>query len=81
MPGQSTHTKRRFGIGSFHNRYFVGRGIDVGGGRDPLAINAHAFARITHLEVWDAPQGDAQYFATMWQIYASGETPRPFAVS
>jgi SAM-dependent methyltransferase len=63
MPGQSTHTKRRYGIGAFHSRYFVGRGIDVGGGTDPLSANAHAFALITRVDVWDTPQGDAQKLA------------------
>ena len=63
MPGQSTHTKRRFSIGAFHNRYFVGRGIDVGGGHDPLTINGHAFRLITSIDIWDVPQGDAQVLA------------------
>ncbi len=63
MPGQSTHTKRRYGIGAFHARYFVGRGLDVGGGHDPLEINAHAFRLISRVDVWDQQQGDAQFLA------------------
>jgi len=65
MPGQSTHSKRRYGIGAFHSRYFVGVGLDVGGGHDPLTNNAHAFRLIRGIKVWDQPQGDAQYLATL----------------
>jgi SAM-dependent methyltransferase len=65
MPGQSSHTKRRFGIGAFHNRYFVGAGLDVGAGHDPLTTNASAFRLISSLAVWDRPQGDAQFLATL----------------
>jgi len=63
MPGQSTHSKRRYAIGNFHSRYFVGRGLDVGGGIDPLSNCAHAFRLITGVDVWDVQQGDAQYLA------------------
>jgi hypothetical protein len=34
---QSKAAKRRFQIGAFHQRYFVGHGIDIGGRPDPLA--------------------------------------------
>ena len=65
MPGQSTHSKRRYGLGAFHSRYFVGRGLDVGGGHDSLANNAHAFGLIRDIRTWDMPQGDAQYLASL----------------
>ena len=65
MPGQSTHSKRRYGIGAFHSRYFVGNGVDVGGGHDPLTNNAHAFGLIKSIQIWDMPQGDAQYLASL----------------
>ena len=35
---QSKAAKRRFDDGAFQSRYFVGRGIDIGGGPDPLGI-------------------------------------------
>jgi SAM-dependent methyltransferase len=65
MPGQRSHTKRRFGIGAFHIRYFVGAGLDVGSGHDPLTRNASAFRLIHSLAIWDRPQGDAQFLATV----------------
>lgn len=62
---QSKAAKRRFGIGSFHNRYFVGHGIDVGGKPDPLGQYAGIFARMLSVRTWDMEDGDAQYMATV----------------
>ena len=60
---QSKAAKRRFAIGAFHNRYFVGNGIDVGGKPDPLGQYAGIFARMASCRTWDLEDGDAQFMA------------------
>ncbi|MEW6428685.1 MAG: methyltransferase domain-containing protein [Thermodesulfobacteriota bacterium] len=60
---QSKAAKRRFGIPAFHNRYFVGHGIDVGGKPDPLGQYAGMFARMLSARTWDMEDGDAQQMA------------------
>lgn len=57
---QSKSAKRRFSIGAFHNRYFVGHGIDVGGKPDPLSQYIGIFPRMLSVRIWDMPDGDAQ---------------------
>ncbi len=58
---QSKSAKRRFSIGAFHNRYFVGNGIDVGGKPDPLGQYAGIFPWMASVQTWDLEDGDAQY--------------------
>lgn len=58
---QSKAAKRRFAIGAFHNRYFVGHGIDVGGKPDPLGQYAGIFSRMASARTWDLEDGDAQF--------------------
>ncbi len=58
---QSKAAKRRFGIGAFHNRYFVGHGIDVGGKPDPLGQYSGIFPQMLSARTWDLEDGDAQY--------------------
>ena len=58
---QSKSAKRRFDIGAFHSRYFVGHGIDVGGKPDPLGQYAGIFSRMLSARTWDMEDGDAQY--------------------
>ena len=60
---QSKAAKRRFGIGSFHNRYFVGHGIDVGGKPDPLGQYSGIFPLMLSARTWDMEDGDAQFMA------------------
>jgi len=60
---QSKAAKRRFAIGAFHNRYFVGNGIDVGGKPDPLGQYAGIFGRMASCRTWDLEDGDAQFMA------------------
>ncbi|MFZ5775052.1 MAG: methyltransferase domain-containing protein [Thermodesulfobacteriota bacterium] len=60
---QSKAAKRRFGIGAFHNRYFVGHGVDIGGGPDPLGQYAGIFPLMASCRTWDMEDGDAQYMA------------------
>lgn len=54
---------RRSRDGNFVARYFVGRGIDIGGAPDPLALQGEFFPRITELRAWDIKDGDAQLMA------------------
>ncbi|MBA3015308.1 MAG: class I SAM-dependent methyltransferase [Proteobacteria bacterium] len=58
---QSKAAKRRVTIPAFHNRYFVGHGIDIGGKPDPLGQYSGFFARMQSALTWDIDDGDAQY--------------------
>ncbi len=58
---QSKAAKRRFNDGAFHSRYFVGKGIDIGGAPDPLAQYAGMFLGIKEVRTWDLEDGDAQF--------------------
>ncbi|MBF0461497.1 MAG: methyltransferase domain-containing protein, partial [Magnetococcales bacterium] len=63
MHEQSKAAKRRFNDGSFHNRWFVGHGIDIGGKPDPLAQHTNIFRGIDSVRIWDLQDGDAQLMA------------------
>lgn len=56
---------RRLGDSRFVRSYFVGRGIDIGGGPDPLQIYKEFFPLLQSVETWDWEQGDAQYMASV----------------
>jgi SAM-dependent methyltransferase len=58
---QSKSARRRYFDGAFHSRYFVGRGIDIGGKPDPLSQYVGIFPRLLQVGVWDIENGDAQY--------------------
>ncbi len=58
---QSKAAKRRFNLGEFHNKYFVGTGIDIGGKPDPLGQYAGVFPKMAGVRTWDLEDGDAQY--------------------
>lgn len=60
---QSKAAKRRYGDGLFHSRYFVGRGVDIGGKPDPLALYKGIFPLMGEVRTWDLEDGDAQYMA------------------
>ena len=45
---------------NFSNRYFVGNGLDIGGGPDPLGLYIELFPRMKGIKVWDKNDGDAQ---------------------
>jgi SAM-dependent methyltransferase len=62
---QSKAAKRRFYDGLFHARYFVGKGIDIGGGPDPLGQYAGVFARMQDVRTWDFNDGDAQWMESV----------------
>jgi SAM-dependent methyltransferase len=58
---QSKAAKRRFNDGIFHTRYFVGRGIDIGGAPDPLSQYKGIFGLMGVVRTWDMGDGDAQH--------------------
>jgi hypothetical protein len=66
MGGQQTMQEcgkaalRRLHQPNYATRYFVGHGIDIGGGDDPLSLYTELFPRIASVTDWDWEQGDAQ---------------------
>jgi len=54
---------RRLADANFSRRYFVGRGVDIGGKPDPLAIYQPLFTQMTDVRTWDLEDGDAQYMS------------------
>lgn len=54
---------RRLADPNFTNRYFVGRGLDIGGKPDPLALYQGLFSRMGDVRTWDWDDGDAQFLA------------------
>jgi SAM-dependent methyltransferase len=55
---------RRLADAKFASRYFVGRGLDVGGKPDPLALYLELFPRATSIRTWDWEDGDAQFLGS-----------------
>jgi SAM-dependent methyltransferase len=47
----------------FANTYFVGNGIDIGCGPDPLTKYSQQFPLMTGIKEWDVADGDAQVMA------------------
>lgn len=61
IPGvTSISILRRVHDARFATRYFVGDGLDIGGGMDSLALCREFFPLIKHLFVYDQNHGDAQ---------------------
>jgi SAM-dependent methyltransferase len=58
--GTALSMQRRAHDSRFATRYFVGHGLDVGGGHDSLALYIELFPLIRNVVIYDAPQGDAQ---------------------
>jgi SAM-dependent methyltransferase len=54
---------RRLADANFSRRYFVGRGVDIGGKPDPLALYRPLFEKVTDIRTWDLEDGDAQLMA------------------
>lgn len=52
---------RRLSDPNFINRYFVGRGLDIGGKPDPLCLYQGLFCKMGSVRTWDLEDGDAQY--------------------
>jgi SAM-dependent methyltransferase len=57
---QSKAARRRYLDGAFQTRFFVGEGIDIGAGNDPLGQYRDMFPAITSIRHWDMDDGDAQ---------------------
>jgi len=51
---------RRMREPNFVNRYFVGSGLDVGGGPDPLGLYRELFPKLRGVRTFDREDGDAQ---------------------
>ena len=49
----------------YSTRYFVGDGIDIGCGPDPLGQYYEFFPLMRSCRPWDLPDGDAQYLETI----------------
>lgn len=65
MTGTSKALMRRVHDQRFATRYFVGVGIDIGCGSDPIAQYHEQFPLIESVKNWDLPDGDAQYLSTV----------------
>ncbi|MDR5741954.1 class I SAM-dependent methyltransferase [Caballeronia sp. LZ029] len=52
---------RRLLDARFGNRWLVGKGLDIGGGNDSIALYRALFPRIESVTVYEWAQGDAQY--------------------
>ncbi len=62
VPGAtSISMQRRLADHRFATRYFVGQGLDVGGGTDTLALFQEFFPLATSISRYDIENGDAQY--------------------
>lgn len=56
---------RRLYDSRYATRYFVGKGIDIGAGPDPLGQYAEQFPLMQSCRSWDIADGDAQLLATL----------------
>lgn len=63
MRETSKSVLRRIHDTRFATRFFVGQGIDIGAGPDPLSLYAEQFPAMTALRIWDIGDGDAQHMA------------------
>ena len=60
MSGTRKATLRRLHDSRFATRYFIGSGVDIGAGPDPLSQYAEYFPGMHSCRVWDLSDGDAQ---------------------
>jgi SAM-dependent methyltransferase len=65
MHESSKAQMRRLHDSRFATRYFVGDGLDIGAGPDPLSQYAEFFPLMRSCRNWDLADGDAQMLATM----------------
>ena len=63
MEETSKASLRRYRDPIYGSRYFVGSGIDIGGGLDPLGKQITKFPGIRSVRNWDLNDGDAQYLS------------------
>lgn len=64
MHEASKALSRRLHDNRFSTRYFVGNGIDIGCGPDPISQYSEQFPLMRQVKNWDMPDGDAQYLAS-----------------
>ncbi len=65
MHESSKALMRRVHDSRFSTRFFVGNGIDIGSGPDPLGQYAEQFPLMQKVRNWDLPDGDAQLLASI----------------
>lgn len=65
MKELSKSIQRRLYDPNFVNRYFVGRGLDIGGKPDPLCLYRELFCQMGDVRTWDWEDGDAQQLASL----------------
>lgn len=56
---------RRLHDSRFATRYFIGTGIDIGCGPDPISQYSEQFPLMESCRSWDMPDGDAQYLESV----------------
>lgn len=56
---------RRLHDSRFATRYFIGSGIDIGCGPDPISQYSEQFPLMESCRNWDMPDGDAQYLESV----------------
>jgi SAM-dependent methyltransferase len=57
----SKSIQRRLSDSNFLRKYFVGKGIDIGGKPDPLCLYKEFFPLMDEVKTWDWEDGDAQF--------------------
>lgn len=60
MREASKAVQRRINDHRFATRYFIGDGIDIGAGNDPVSLYAEFFPGMRKVRAWDVQDGDAQ---------------------
>ena len=62
VPGTTCMSlNRRLQDARFSNRWLVGKGLDIGGGNDSIALYRPLFPRMDTVTIYEWAQGDAQY--------------------
>lgn len=61
MHESSKSAKRRYYNGNFITKYFIGEGLDIGAGQDPIGRYKKQFPLMGSVRSWDVQDGDAQY--------------------
>lgn len=57
----SKSIQRRLADSNFLRKYFVGKGVDIGGKPDPLFLYKEFFPLMDSIRTWDWEDGDAQF--------------------
>lgn len=66
MPDEcSKAIPRRLRDPNFAAHYFVGHGLDVGGGSDGLGTQGQHWPKMLSCRTWDLPDGDAQFLESI----------------